>query len=1254
MKYGRLHSCLLLALICGSGFVRSHYPVAPEYDVCNPKTPAGYIPPTVYLSLTNSTEVFVNWTNTSGSHHSCHMVFKGCDYCKLKVEPVDPPFRYPSCFWTKEFAENSNECRPGCVYFYLLDEEYSEQKSKMVSRSSDALDFVSESRRLQVKACADKIFPANISMRLRITAIEKIEYLNEADWSYSARKTFKSPFFPEPYKPTDETYKYQIFARPGYPYIVVIFDDWVISPCSNVSVINGTFYGADATLCDSMFHCCPIPRRAIQSTEPVMTFIFKTGENRLSGHFNFYNGFKATVYSYSNIGQVPDIRTDCGGIITDPGDAISLLYEADGHDRDCIWIIRVADGYQGVYVNLIEFDASGRTQSDGFSSTTPRSLEIRGGLTSAGAKLSLQSSHISGTGFYVRLRGTYTQESTILLAYSSYTYGCSSRWDYFLCKNKRCILERLTCDKVDHCGDNSDEVWPQCGESPGSGTSDGSNGSSVKVGVIVPVVTSVFLAVSVIMCLIICFVRRCRRMSSETYGQQRQDAGNNSRGRHRRRRNQNVQMNVTLSSSEHPPSYEEVIQNTPIGCLNMAFSWSHTEQDMSQPPTYEEATSPVTPFLPEEGRQGRLVPFTSSNSVSTISDTVPQPIITDNNNRNNNNSSSNNRVASSVAGSSFMPGSARNVRTAHGGQQQVAPPPSLRLAVHTECYMSSSSSSEDAEDTHPRLDSSSSSSSSDSCLGNGHSLVPRDSSASSPGHCTVEPRTGSPEARDRRSIAKPERDCGDVQVVLGSPSASKHCMKYVHRKPDAIEGCDQQHRQESNELYDIQDVEHQNRPSAGLIENSVERSNVRHQNAQNYFEGPARERRGSDFVETPSERRFERDSREPNDTGTSTERRNERDYYRASNDLERPMGHADLSENGTFDERGSRDLNGEKRYRDREDRDNASWGRARDRYPSHQAPDRSAERSKQSRREELAGASRQSRHILSNGRSQSCANLATGDPKEGIVVREEDKRFSYAGAGDNSLHREDDLLRGQGRGLFRGRPREHLDKFSDRDPDLRRNLTPGDSWLDASHSNPRPGRGVGSNGGGGGGGNDAFREDQSHRGSNVYSAVPADRLSYSDLSTVPESEHSRDESPNGRSYSRHYSASNNRQTYYDDSQMSLSSEPGREETHVDRRMPSTKPPRPHHRVVHRDSSHPDTDHGHPRAARRPPPIPQRPSPMRNRSSSHQDDLGDGEPKNSGPDSSSISDLCLEMDSSPRTLPEGQRAVEGSQYREWQC
>ena len=59
----------------------------------------------------------------------------------------------------------------------------------------------------------------------------------------------------------------------------------------------------------------------------------------------------------------------------------------------------------------------------------------------------------------------------ILLYFFCYIFSDFSKYNScgssFLCDNKRCIDEDLTCDRVDHCGDYSDEAadgTARCGE----------------------------------------------------------------------------------------------------------------------------------------------------------------------------------------------------------------------------------------------------------------------------------------------------------------------------------------------------------------------------------------------------------------------------------------------------------------------------------------------------------------------------------------------------------------------------------------------------------------------------------------------------------------------------------------------------------------------------------------------------------------------------------------------------------------------
>lgn len=103
-------------------------------------------------------------------------------------------------------------------------------------------------------------------------------------------------------------------------------------------------------------------------------------------------------------------------------------------------------------------------------------LEIIQGITSVGRILEVfkvrndtddifiprEHTILISTGFYIHLKGIFNSESRIAISYAAFKYSkeksdCYTPSD-FLCSNRRCISRILSCDGLDHCGDNSDEV----------------------------------------------------------------------------------------------------------------------------------------------------------------------------------------------------------------------------------------------------------------------------------------------------------------------------------------------------------------------------------------------------------------------------------------------------------------------------------------------------------------------------------------------------------------------------------------------------------------------------------------------------------------------------------------------------------------------------------------------------------------------------------------------------------------------------
>ncbi|KAI6232957.1 CUB domain-containing protein [Aphelenchoides fujianensis] len=164
---------------------------------------------------------------------------------------------------------------------------------------------------------------------------------------------------------------------------------------------------------------------------------------------------------------------NCDGLLENAGGQITLNGRTDllGQNVDCVWTIAQLPAFSHAFdqtrLRVEEFGLLG----------SGLSLEVRKGVSSGPLLLLLTSpqdrkellerqpadgfavdSSEHGA-FYIRLRGLLTSVDGFSIVYAQFyrwaTASCLN--GEFHCTNGKCISPELRCDKLDHCGDQTDE-----------------------------------------------------------------------------------------------------------------------------------------------------------------------------------------------------------------------------------------------------------------------------------------------------------------------------------------------------------------------------------------------------------------------------------------------------------------------------------------------------------------------------------------------------------------------------------------------------------------------------------------------------------------------------------------------------------------------------------------------------------------------------------------------------------------------------
>ncbi|KAH3768642.1 hypothetical protein DPMN_169862 [Dreissena polymorpha] len=411
-----------------------------------------------------------NFSTTVYHGHLCNVELQACSTCKIRLKFL--AVRFPACEVPLPLAGTQSigprsVCLIGCDHLRMFEADQPYHSATERNYFSDAESSLYEtiSSRVVIQHCmSNSTAEDGKRFLIEYEVIDKIQIISGTVTAplYSVSNgVITSPNFPHGYALNGETFTYMIQNLDPYGHVQLVFDDWDLAEESHIQVYDDLSGKNIATIFGKR------KRPTILSNANTLVLVFNAGKDKCV--YCNHIGFKATYTFVSDDTWTQRPRTDCsdtyrletGGVIefrTDPS-ALPQWY-------DCVWTLkRVMTSFPDAVMLRIEAVKLGK----GWQESGVNSLEIYEGVTSLGTMIKKYTTdnftagdmlYSSGEGLYIRLKGVFNMADILKIVFTgvnNYTNNGCPVLAGFLCDNHWCIHDDLTCDGVNHCGDNSDE-----------------------------------------------------------------------------------------------------------------------------------------------------------------------------------------------------------------------------------------------------------------------------------------------------------------------------------------------------------------------------------------------------------------------------------------------------------------------------------------------------------------------------------------------------------------------------------------------------------------------------------------------------------------------------------------------------------------------------------------------------------------------------------------------------------------------------